>query len=146
MTPTPTEVVKAWVAALRSGEYVQGHGRLIISHPEHPEFCCLGVLCDLALRQRWADIGRVTLEDDPTFSTGFGDEFGFSVGAPPQTVRDLLLEPASVLDIEMFMADLMTFNDQRRFTFSQIADVIEDAWEHRNTHRRTPYERHRNLS
>lgn len=39
-----TEIAHRWVAALRSGQYAQGIGRL---RTDHDEFCCLGVLCDL---------------------------------------------------------------------------------------------------
>ena len=44
-----TEIKKQWGAALRSGEYTQGTGRLK-SFPTidgEPAFCCLGVLCAL---------------------------------------------------------------------------------------------------
>src|SRR5262249_36155352 len=37
-------VKKLWVAALRSGDYVQGRGRL---RNADYSFCCLGVLCNL---------------------------------------------------------------------------------------------------
>jgi hypothetical protein len=57
-----TEIIKEWVAALRSGEYEQGQGTLKQVREfnnakgeygdweelEKPRFCCLGVLCDLA--------------------------------------------------------------------------------------------------
>lgn len=36
-----------WVAALRSGKYVQGKGML---RRESGSYCCLGVLCDLHAR------------------------------------------------------------------------------------------------
>lgn len=43
--------VKAkWVAALRSGEYVQGRGKLHTRDAGGDKFCCLGVLCELAVK------------------------------------------------------------------------------------------------
>jgi hypothetical protein len=42
-----TEVKALWLAALRSGEYAQGSQRL--RHSDDT-FCCLGVLCDLAVK------------------------------------------------------------------------------------------------
>jgi hypothetical protein len=42
------KVKELWVKALRSGEYRQGHGYL---HNEDGEMCCLGVLCDVAVKQ-----------------------------------------------------------------------------------------------
>lgn len=38
------EIKNEWLAALRSGEYIQGHGEL---KTKDGKFCCLGVLCDL---------------------------------------------------------------------------------------------------
>lgn len=37
------DILNQWLAALRSGEYKQGQGKLRVSEG----FCCLGVLCDL---------------------------------------------------------------------------------------------------
>lgn len=37
-----------WVEALRSGEYKQGRMEL---HSANNEFCCLGVLCSIAVKQ-----------------------------------------------------------------------------------------------
>lgn len=45
------EIKTQWVAALRSGEYRQGTGELHALHEDGSEsFCCLGVLCDLAVK------------------------------------------------------------------------------------------------
>jgi hypothetical protein len=40
------EVKAQWTAALRSGEYAQGRSQL----SKNGEYCCLGVLCDLAVK------------------------------------------------------------------------------------------------
>ncbi|MES2366991.1 MAG: hypothetical protein V4563_14040 [Pseudomonadota bacterium] len=42
-------LAKQWVAALRSGKYKQGKGKL----RRGDEFCCLGVLCDLVAHDEW---------------------------------------------------------------------------------------------
>lgn len=42
-----TEVKEKWVAALRSGGYTQGYESLKFEKT----FCCLGVLCDLFLKE-----------------------------------------------------------------------------------------------
>lgn len=39
------EVKQKWVKALRSGKYLQGYGFLA----KNDRFCCLGVLCELAV-------------------------------------------------------------------------------------------------
>lgn len=56
-----------WVTALRSGEYRQGKGFLRNSDDE---YCCLGVLCDLAGMQ-WQStrIGAFRAEANDCFST-----------------------------------------------------------------------------
>lgn len=40
------EIAELWVEALRGGKYVQGQGAL---QRLDGRFCCLGVLCDLAI-------------------------------------------------------------------------------------------------
>ena len=42
------EVKTKWLEALRSGNYKQGQNYL---HRGNDEFCCLGVLCDLAVQE-----------------------------------------------------------------------------------------------
>lgn len=41
------EIIRRWVSALRSGEYKQGEA--FLRRPDNC-FCCLGVLCDLAVK------------------------------------------------------------------------------------------------
>jgi hypothetical protein len=49
-------LVKAWLEALESGRYKQGKGQL---RTDLNEFCCLGVLCDVAVEHfelgKWND-------------------------------------------------------------------------------------------
>lgn len=40
------EIKELWLEALRSGRYEQGNG--VLFDATHNQFCCLGVLCDLA--------------------------------------------------------------------------------------------------
>jgi hypothetical protein len=44
------EIAELWAQALESGEYDQGAGQLVRRTSAHtpPQYCCLGVLCDLA--------------------------------------------------------------------------------------------------
>ena len=54
----PELMKKKWLAALRSGEYDQGQGRLCTV--DNTAYCCLGVLqmvCDKDV-QRWSDSGE----------------------------------------------------------------------------------------
>ena len=46
------EVKSKWVTALRSGKYKQGTGQLALENGDgSTAFCCLGVLCDLAVKE-----------------------------------------------------------------------------------------------
>jgi hypothetical protein len=51
------DIKKKWVEALRSGEYEQGKDQLRSSDDE---FCCLGVLCDVAHKE---GLGQWHLDD-----------------------------------------------------------------------------------
>lgn len=43
------QVIEKWATALESGDYAQGKSRLhTITEKGNSEFCCLGVLCELA--------------------------------------------------------------------------------------------------
>lgn len=44
------EVKEKWLKALRSGEYKQGRNTLY--NPDTDQYCCLGVLCELAFQER----------------------------------------------------------------------------------------------
>lgn len=54
-------VMKKWVEALRSGEYVQGKNELCNTRGNTHKFCCLGVLTNLYVEENgnsdkaWAD-------------------------------------------------------------------------------------------
>jgi len=66
------EVKELWLAALRSGEYKQGRQRLRTDD----EFCCLGVLCDLAVKAGAVDgfdDGGWYLPDDVATWAGLED-------------------------------------------------------------------------
>jgi hypothetical protein len=44
------EVKRQFITALRSGTYAQGRGKLRTPSKDNDKWCCLGVLCDLAIR------------------------------------------------------------------------------------------------
>lgn len=116
------EIKKRWVAALRSGEYEQGKGRLVT---EDGKFCCLGVLCDLAVGD-----GVVTHAGEG-FTSG-GPE-GIRIGSLPDAVVGWagVKEPNPYLPQggptgRIYLADLNDGAvDNRQHPFSEIADLIE---------------------
>ena len=61
------EFIEEWIKALESGEYKQGHGRLVTDRGDYKEYCCLGVACDVAkekgiikTRRTYQDRGYLT--------------------------------------------------------------------------------------
>lgn len=76
MAKMDKKIKKRWVAALRSGKYKQGKGAL---HNRQNEFCCLGVLCELAVEDGVIPSPRLS-----------GDHYLYELkhGFPPKSVRE----------------------------------------------------------
>lgn len=105
---TPEEVMELWIEALRSGEYKQAKERL---KSQSGEFCCLGVLCDLATK----DGGPQWEKDD----YGVWIYAGECICDPP----DYITEYLGITSKERLCLILM--NDDENKSFKQIADYIE---------------------
>lgn len=114
-----TEVKALWLTALRSGEYAQGSMRLQRSDNT---FCCLGVLCDLAVKA-----GVIA---EPVQELNNGSYMYGSV----QNSAFLPREVAQWADVDRWgqlrdgpdtSHDLASMNDNGA-TFEAIADVIEN--------------------
>ncbi len=132
------DVKTVWLEALRSGKYPQGRGML---RTQQDEFCCLGVLCDLAKGQGVVDMrSREDLYAYTYMSTGSGVAVDSSSSVLPVGIaldwagldeanpylpdgfvparpfdRDLPEEPFSLAEL----------NDNG-YTFAEIADLIEE--------------------
>ena len=106
----------AWLAALRSGDYQQGSGRL----REGSLYCCLGVLCNLgaSAKEKWHAYDVV----QNVFYYGLdGDLFGMekALNYPPKDVAEkagLSNEAANILG---------KMNDAGK-SFGDIANWIEE--------------------
>ena len=98
-------VKKAWLAALRSGDYAQAKNRL---RKAGDKFCCLGVLCDLGDKS------------DVTWVTESGS-YRYGI--------DTCLLPISILTATglspVAQTKLAAMNDDG-CTFNEIADWIEE--------------------
>jgi hypothetical protein len=115
----------AWVAALRSGEFAQGHG--FLRTPEG--FCCLGVAVNLrgcTWRPTVDVFDVVTMVAVTASSTS-------PTSLTPDTARWLGLKTSNPQVVwrlhqpgEPTYRSLMTLNDGVKLTFPEIADVIED--------------------
>lgn len=126
---TPEEARALWVKALRSGKYKQGTGRL---RGEDKSYCCLGVACDLYINNvgcKWQK-----MDYGYQFETTEPDESQGSI--LPVEVRDWLglltsqgslsaLLPRHPSPNSPLYGSLIELNDMAKFSFENIADVIE---------------------
>jgi hypothetical protein len=95
------ELKVKWIAALRSGKYRQGLGRL---RGGDNSYCCLGVLCDVRDSTAWNG-NTYTNNSVVGMAKNLLDEVGIS-----QDVHNLLA----------------AMNDEDKQTFPDIADWIEE--------------------
>lgn len=112
------DVKDLWVKALRSGEYKQGKKSL--QHGE--EFCCLGVLCQIAPPS--VEVKR--------FGENLRSELiGFSLQSQPAVrlwAQIRFDDPRTPGLHCLNNTTLSALNDSGK-TFNEIADVIEANWE-----------------
>lgn len=114
------ENTKKWVAALRSGEYKQTQGRL----QENDCYCCLGVACDLFIKEHPDKLVRQEVEGRIHFS--HEDQTVFNI--LPKVVQEwlgLTSDSGKYYDDVNGNTHLWADNDVRRKTFKQIASIIE---------------------
>ena len=111
------EIKEKWVAALRSGEYKQGTDYL----NANGNFCCLGVLTDLYIQEKG-------LEWEENWMNGEASHFLSEGELPPVDV----LQWAGMNNIESVELDQFgnrveyhLLNDDYKYTFEQIADIVE---------------------
>lgn len=127
MTRMSSDVRDRWVAALRSGRFVQGRLRLTTVRDDVTRHCCLGVLCELALeagveltvKERELSTGarRRTYDNITSYPPDAVLAWaGLDVPDPSVTV------PFDGVGRSFRLSDL---NDDLYWTFTQIADVVE---------------------
>lgn len=125
-------VKEQWLTALRSGNYAQGEAAL----NQGGKFCCLGVLCDIAVKNNVVPDDYVTTEHIDKW-----DEDGNMISVPrvsyfdadmflPHRVAEwagLGIDPE--VDVpnggQLERVNLATLNDGGK-TFAELADLIED--------------------
>lgn len=114
---TKLDVVKrnrrAWVKALRSGQFPQGSGRLAYQDNVGDgtvEYCCLGVACEVANVTWWKPI--------------FGGSFHlFTIEGNEGIPTDDVLAKFGLDEHQATV--LASVNDSEGLSFSEIADLIE---------------------
>lgn len=103
------KVMKAWVKALRSGDYEQTTGKL----SEGGAFCCLGVLCDLYRKDK-----KVSKEEALRGFCGLKN-------VPCENVVKWAGLSANNPCARDEVISLAEYNDDLGKSFVEIADIIE---------------------
>ena len=119
-----TEIKTKWLDALRSGKYRQGANYLRTRGADRDNYCCLGVLCELA-------VAEGVIEPPVIEPTGEYYYAGDSAAYLPAEVRRWADLPDSM---GHFLSDgnlphnsLTEMNDSE-YPFTEIADVIEEKF------------------
>jgi hypothetical protein len=123
-----------WVTALRSGQYLQGTGVLHRRTEGNDTYCCLGVLCEVAIKagvelSTSAHTGCRNDECTACRGNAIHTYGGFDDFLPPKIVEWAGLENGNPVTSEQFddlvsPATLSYLNDNGK-NFSEIADIIE---------------------
>lgn len=133
------EIKTLWLSALRSGEYEQTTGVLhrgAADDSDAPGFCCLGVLCDLAVKN--GVIPEPTFRDDKNaLSYGTRPQCGIegceecmngSIGLLPTEVREWAGMADASGNLPEKNTTLAELNDSGDYDFAGIADIIEEEF------------------
>lgn len=107
------EIADKWVTALRSGEYEQGIGKL----NKDGKFCCLGVLCELAVK----DDVVLPITDSWDLTTYDGE----AAWLPNSVVNWSGMKD----DNGMFGDDSLVHMNDSGKSFEEIAEVIEKNYQ-----------------
>jgi hypothetical protein len=118
------EVKVKWLEALRSGRYTQGTGALQRVHEDGSRsFCCLGVLCEVAIEMGVTlDVGA-GVSDHPK-----GDVVAYDGASsyPPSKVEEFATVGGVAMEgWEVNGQSLVNMNDNSNLSFEQIASHIE---------------------
>lgn len=115
------DVKSEWVAALRSGDYKQGIGRL---RDNEDKYCCLGVLCEIAVRRHVIPPARLIPDGTYTYaSRSFRLPREVALWAGLTESDPKVTDPRSGITIRTIA--LAELNDSSSVSFATIADVIE---------------------
>jgi hypothetical protein len=104
------EELKIWIAALRSGEYIQGKDCLQYEN----RYCCLGVAC------------MVLIPKDKLVLDIYDNISGVAPDDQPHS-PDWLINISSDV-FKKYGEGLMNLNDIKEWSFNQIADLLEKIY------------------
>lgn len=128
-----------WLEALRSGRYLQGQNLLCyVPDFEEPDvdrqYCCLGVLCDLAVQAAVIPQPKLVNESESSPHRGARLVFENETERLPQAVMEWAQLPHQLPDVtcydhydeQPFELGLAELNDSGR-SFLTLADYIEES-------------------
>lgn len=129
------EPKRLWLEALRSDRFKQGRNMLAKDEGDGMQFCCLGVLCEVAI-EAGLDLEREERSDlGSKRSLSYGG--GYSVMPPEEVwkwawgtsvgVGQVVITEDGGDGEHLVMKDLTHLNDDEGWTFEQIADAIEES-------------------
>lgn len=139
-----TDVIEKWVTALESGEYAQTEGRLHRAVPhkgpymdEKPAgFCCLGVLCDLAVKAGVIPEPTLLQDHNGDETYAYGTHVDEASSFPPPAVVEWagLNSNNPVLDwmytdaagrVTVDQVEASQLNDSNGLDFTDIAAAVQ---------------------
>ena len=126
--PMNRVVRDAWLVNLRSGEYRQATGRLVrrsLISPDNRAFCCLGVLCDMAVKAGIVEYDA--LGENFYVTDSEGARYDVLTGVLPETVARWAGLSSDDPFVKLSNSDhpLSYLNDRLELDFQRIADAIE---------------------
>jgi hypothetical protein len=112
------EIRAQWAAALRSGKYQQGHAAL----RKDDELCCLGVLCDLAVK---AGVASAAMPGEPGYPWAYDGYIDYLPDSVKEWAGLRESNPLVYGPNAPARDHLAILNDDYFWDFSQIADAID---------------------
>lgn len=123
--------IRLWIAALRSGKFLQGTGNLKKLSEGVLRYCCLGVACEVAVASGLAvDLTEFTSYGPAGRNTGTAVCYRFdSNGATlPLRVMDwfgFTDDDPVIESCEGYTLSAIRANDTKKLPFDLIADLVE---------------------
>lgn len=121
------EVKLQWIAALLSGDYAQGLGRL---RTQDDEYCCLGVLCDVSRSLDGLPHGEWTLDGWRWVFRVPEAYSDYSWSVVPDQLASILEVNGSPIHVHEtannIQGILQGMNDNEKKNFEQIARFIDE--------------------
>ena len=117
------EVKALWVEALRSNQYEQGVS--VLHNKDANEYCCLGVLCELAIQQG-IDITRSTAREEVR---GDSDVQVTSYDGATGILPTAVMEWAGLAEANPYtsgQSDTLAGLNDSGSSFEDLAEIIEE--------------------